>query len=55
MQAFWSHPAVMAIEDAVLQLLWLIEHQLRSVEAMTWILVALASGAVWMFWVRPPK
>jgi hypothetical protein len=55
MDAVWNHPAMVAIRTEVSRFVWTIERHVQSVEPMTWILVAIAMGAVWMFWVRPPK
>jgi hypothetical protein len=54
MQAFWNHPAMVAIRDEFWQLVWTLERLIRAVEPMTWALIAVAAGAVWMFFIRRP-
>lgn len=54
MQAVWDHPAIVAMRAEFSQMVWGIERHVRTVEPMTWFLIALAVGAMWMFFVRKP-
>jgi hypothetical protein len=48
-------PAVAALRENGARLADVIEHQVRTTEPSTWMLMVLACGLLWRFAVRPPQ